>query len=328
MKLEKYTKIFLLIGGLLCTFPSTAQTVSLATFIDEMVTRHEFQKEELTRLFKKAKVRRSILKLMDRPGEGKPWHQYRPRFVNEQRINGGVDFWQAHATTLSRAESVYGVPPEIIVAIIGVETIYGKDTGNVPVLDALTTLAFHYPRRADYFRGELEQFLLLTRAEEINPLHPKGSYAGAMGIGQFMPSSYRQHAVDFDRDGKRNIWTDVEDAIGSVANYFKQYGWQAGQPIIFPTQVRPDAINSLLTLELAPIYTLRQLKQKGLLFNGNQLENAKVTFIDLETEHGTAYWIGFENFYVITRYNHSKHYAMAVYQLAQEIADRYNTQNR
>lgn len=312
---------------LLClcsSFSIHAQTTtSLPVFIDNMVARHGFNKTELSRLFAKTKVRNSILGLMDRPGTGRPWYQYMPKFVNERRIQGGVEFWQENARTLSRAEATYGVPAAIIVAIIGVETIYGTQTGNVPVMDALTTLAFHYPRRADFFRDELENFLLLTREEKMNPLLPKGSYAGAMGIGQFMPSSYRQYAVDFDGDGKRNIWTNVDDAIGSVANYFKKFGWQAGQPVMMATQVRPDTNVSLLTEELNLSYTLKQLKQQGLLFHGDQPDNISGLLVELVTEQGTAYWVGLQNFYVITRYNHSKHYAMAVYQLAKEIADNY-----
>ena len=321
--------IILLLGGLvLYSFNVTATIVSQETFIEDMAIQHGFDRFDLTRLLDQAKVKNSIIKLMSRPrGKARPWYKYRRNFINTKRIKEGVQFWQRNAKALRQAETTYGVPAEIIVAIIGVETIYGKITGNYRVIDALKTLSFHYARRADFFRSELEHYLLLTREERLNPLTQKGSYAGAMGIGQFMPSSFRRYAVDFDGDGKRNIWTNKNDAIGSVANYFRQHGWQAQQPVMKPTQVRPEAIEALLALEFEPKYTLRQLKQRGLQYHGDESNNTLGMFVDLETEQGTAYWLGFQNYYVITRYNHSKRYAMAVYQLAQEIANRYE-QNR
>lgn len=325
--MKKYRRIILL-GGLLIFFslPVAAQDVTLNEFIDEMVTRHHFDRAQIIDWFTQAKVRKNILKLMAPPRTGKatPWYRYRPRFVNKKRIEEGVEFWRQHAPTLARAQETYGVPAEIIIAIIGVETIYGQNMGDFRVLDALTTLAFHYPRRADYFRSELEHFLLLTREEGVDPLELRGSYAGAMGIGQFMPSSFRQYAVDFDGDGKRDIWNSMADAIGSVAHYFNRYGWQSGQPVMMATQVRPDAVDSLLGLEFTPRYTLQQLKQQGLLFYADFIpDTTPGILIDLETEQGMAYWVGFNNFYVITRYNRSNRYAMSVYQLAQEIADLY-----
>ncbi len=314
---------------LLSSWNAAAQIVPLETFIEDMVSRHGFNKLELTQLFAKTKVYNSILKIMNRTtsGKGRPWYRYRSNFITDHRISEGTEFWRQHAAALSRAEATYGVPAEIIIAIIGVETIYGKNTGDLPVLDALTTIAFHYPRRAEFFRSELEEFLLLTREEKLNPRLPTGSYAGAMGLGQFMPSSFRKYAVDFDGDGKRDIWDNFTDAIGSVANYFHGYGWQTGQPVILATQVRPEAINSLLSAEFKPLFSLKQLKQQGLLFQDERLDNQLGMLIDLETELGTAYWVGFENFYVITRYNRSENYAMAVYQLAQEIANIYYAQS-
>lgn len=318
-----YFKIVWLIGLCCWSAFTVAETVSLKSFINEMVTKHQFDKKALTQLLNKAKVRKSILRAMKRPSEHKPWYQYRAIFLTDKRIQGGVQFWHQYAQQLEKAEEHYGVPAEIIVAIIGVETIYGSYTGNYRVIDALTTLSFHYPKRADFFREELEHFLLLTREEDIAPLTLKGSYAGAMGIGQFMPSSYRTYAIDFNHDGQRNLWSDVEDVIGSVAHYLKQHEWQPGEPIILPTQVREHAVEELLALEFKPQYTLQQLKQKGLLFQGDQPNDQLGMLIDLETKQGRAYWVGFKNFYVITRYNRSKRYAMAVYQLAQEIARQY-----
>jgi len=318
--MNKAIKIIWLLGLLLWSSLNHAQMLSQSEFIQELVARHDFNPTHLAQWLAKAKVRPSILKAISRPGEAKPWYQYRPIFVNPPRIRAGVQFWQKHAKTLAQANAIYGVPAEIIVAIIGVETFYGQEMGNFRVIDALTTLAFHYPPRAPFFREELTNFFLLCREEGLNPLTPKGSYAGAMGLGQFMPSSFRKYAVDLDHNGKRNIWNNVTDVIGSIANYLKQHGWKANQPVITATQVHPEAVNRPLALELRP---LEQLEQAGLLFYGERPKNAQGMLIDLETEQGTAYWLGFQNFYVITRYNRSKHYAMAVYQLAQEIATHY-----
>jgi membrane-bound lytic murein transglycosylase B len=333
VSMKRYAKMIMLTGLLsgLLSFSVMAEIVNIETFIDDMVTRHGFDRVYLTDLLDKAQIKNSILRIMDRPrkpnAKPTPWYKYRQTFLNAKRINEGVTFWLRNASTLKRAETVYGVPAEMVVAIIGVETLYGKITGNYKVLDALTTLAFHYPRRADFFRQELEHYLLLTREEGLDPLEQLGSYAGAMGLGQFMPSSFRRYAVDFDGDGRRNIWTNQADAIGSVANYFVQHGWITGQPVINPTQVRPDAVEGLLALKFKPEYSLRELNRWGLLYHGDEPSSTKGMFIDLETELGTAYWVGFQNYYVITRYNRSKRYAMAVYQLAQEIANRY-VQNR
>ncbi|MDM8566268.1 lytic murein transglycosylase B [Candidatus Halobeggiatoa sp. HSG11] len=314
-------KLFTLIGILLSFTVLQAKVVTQEEFINDMVSKHNFNKLYLTQLLGKAEVKSKIIKLMTprKKGKAKPWHKYRTIFVNDKKIKGGVKFWRNNAKTLQRAEKIFGVPAKIIVSIIGVETIYGKNTGSFRVLDALVTLAFYYPRRADYFRKELENYLILTREERLNPLRQKGSYAGAMGIGQFMPSSFLNYAIDFDGDGKRNIWTNNVDAIGSVANYFKQHGWKTGSPVITATKIRTNAIKKLLSLDFAPKYTLQQLKKWGLLYFGKEPNYTNGMVIDLETKLGTAYWLGFQNYYVITRYNRSKHYAMAVYQLAQEI---------
>jgi len=321
----KYCVKTLLLSGLLLYSSATiAEIISMESFIDEMVTQHGFNRFNLMQVLNKAKTKRSILKIMSRPaGKVSPWYKYRRRFVTSKRIKKGVKFWHRNIRALNHAEVTYGVPAEMIVAIIGVETNYGTNKGGYRVIDALKTLGFNYPRRADFFRDELKHYLLLTREEGLNPLKQKGSYAGAMGLGQFMPSSFRRYAVDFDRDGRRNIWTNNTDAIGSVANYFDRFGWQTGQPVIKPTQVHPNAIEKLLALKFKPQYTLRQLKKWGLLYHGDEPNNTNAMVIDLKTEQGTTYWVGFQNYYVITRYNRSKRYAMAVYHLAKEIADRY-----
>ena len=310
---------------LLNTVNVMASTLTQAKFITNMVARHQFDKSYLEGVLSRAKVRKSIIKAMTpRPtGKARPWYQYRQIFIQDKRIQDGVTFWRNNAATLQRAEATYGVPPQIITAIIGVETLYGQNQGNFRVIDALVTLSFHYLRRADFFQEELEHYLLLTREEGFDPLQLQGSYAGAMGIGQFMPSSFRRYAVDFDGNGQRDIWNNYADAIGSVANYFHHFGWQPGQPIVKATQINPSALEVLLELAFKPQYTLTQLQQFGLKYYGDESANTLGLFIDLETEQGPAYWLGFNNYYVITRYNHSKHYAMAVYQLAQEIARQY-----
>ena len=326
LSMGRYAIILILTGLVVCSSTIKAEIINQQEFIQNMVVEHGLDKFRLNYVLDQAKVKKNILKIMSRPSTGKkatPWYKYRRRFITKKRINDGVKYWQRNASALEQAQWYYGVPAEIIVAIIGVETLYGQNTGSFRVIDALSTLAFHYPRRADFFREELEHYLLLTNEESLDPLKQKGSYAGAMGIGQFMPSSFRRYAVDFDNDGRRDIWHNNVDAIGSVANYFNLHGWQNGEPVIIATQIRPNAVDTLLGLNFKPEYSLRYLKRKGLLYHGDEPNSTKGMFIDLETEIGTVYWLGFQNYYVITRYNRSKRYAMAVYQLAQEIANRY-----
>lgn len=309
------------------TLSSYAEVVPLKTFIQQMVEQHNFNQAALQQLFNQAKKRSSILKAIARPaGKVKPWYEYRDIFIQPTRIKAGVLFWRRYAKTLAKAEKQMGVPAEYVVAIIGAETNYGKFTGKNRVLDALYTLAFFYPRRADFFRQELEHFLLLTREEGFNPTQLKGSYTGAMGLGQFMPGSYRQYAIDFDGDGKRNIWTNEVDAIGSVANYFVQHGWQSGEPLLEATQVAsPEAGKTLTELPFKPQYRLAELRLKGLQHHGQFATTRKSLVFDLEVSPGEIqYWLGFQNFYVITRYNRSTRYAMAVLQLAHSIKMAYS----
>lgn len=303
---------------LLAAMPVQAEVVSTEQFIQNMTRQHAFTAEEVRSVLAQAKLKNSIIKAMNRPGEAKPWYEYRNIFIKPSRIRGGVHFMQKHQKWLLKAQQTYGVPAEIITAIIGVETIYGGNTGSFRVLDALYTLAFHYPKRADFFRGELESFLIMARQEGFSPFMPKGSYAGAMGLGQFMPSSFLKYAVDFDGDGKRKLW-EVADSIGSVANYLNAFGWQREQPIILATQVQADKVASLLDLGLKPKYTVQQLQQRGLRFAGRLPSNTLGSFVMLKTQLGEAYWLALANFYVITRYNHSRRYAMAVTQLAEAI---------
>ncbi len=303
--------------------PMTGQA-SVEGFIDEMVAKHGFQRADLVALFDKVQPRERIIRIMTTPAEGKPWNAYRPIFVNEARIRGGVDFWHTNSDALARAERQYGVPAEIITAIIGVETRYGGNMGSFNVIDALATLAFDYPPRADYFRSELEQFLLLTREEHLDPLMPKGSYAGAMGEAQFMPSSYRHYSIDFDGDGHRDLWHSTSDAIGSVANYLSAYGWQRGQPIATPAQVTGNDYQSVLDEKpVQPIHTIAEFRTHGVHALARLRDDQTATLLRFKTDSGDEFWLGLDNFYVITRYNHSHRYAMAVYQLSQEILARH-----
>ena len=316
------------LAGAASSTPSYLNHPEVRAFIDEMVAKYDFNSMELANLFAQAKREDSILRAMSRPAEAKPWYQYRPIFLTDTRIQGGVEFWDHNAELLRHAQEVYGVPPEIVTAIIGVETRYGGNTGSYRVLDALTTLAFDYPKRAAFFRSELQHFLLLTREESIDPLSVKGSYAGAMGQGQFISSSYRRYAVDFDGDSTRNLWDSTADAIGSVANYFHVHGWRPGEPVAVPASVSGDKFRALLELDLKPTRSIRRLEGYGVQATQPVNEDQLASLIDLEQADGHEYWLGLENFYVITRYNHSPLYAMAVYQLSQEIKAARNREVR
>ncbi|MCB1662485.1 MAG: lytic murein transglycosylase B [Pseudomonadales bacterium] len=309
-----------------CAEPVTYATHPEASvFIDEMVKQHGFDRKSLQAIFNEAVFKEKIIKLMEAPAEAKPWKDYRPILVTEQRTKQGLEFMQEHSVALNRAESIYGVPAEIIVAIIGVETRYGRVTGSNRVIDALTTLAFDYPRRAEYFRKELKEFLMLARDEKVDPLSLKGSYAGAMGYGQFMPSSFRAYAVDFDGDGHKDIWNNPVDAIGSVANYFHEHGWQKNEPVTERALVDGKEYEPLLVKkrsDLTPTRSVAELIAAGFKPQQALAPEQPATAMRFAGAAGDEHWIGLNNFYVITRYNHSALYAMAVYQLSQEIAGR------
>lgn len=321
-------KQFMIVAMFLCLMINNVQAnqdlPKVNGFIDEMVVKHGFDKTELVQIFDEVDVKNSILKAISRPAEkSKPWYDYRKIFITDARIAGGVQFWRQHASSLSRAEQQYGVPAEIIIAILGVETRYGGNVGGYRVLDALSTLAFRYPPRSPFFRSELEHFLLLTREEQMSRLDPVGSYAGAMGLGQFMPSSYREYAVDFDGDGKRDIWTNPVDAIGSIANYLKRHGWIAGESIVHKTSINGETPTELLKRGLKPSISRDELQQANISLQNLPLGEDKVTLISLTQHHGEEYWLARQNFYAVTRYNHSRMYAMAVTQLAQAIRQQY-----
>lgn len=289
-------------------------------FIDEMVTKHGFDRQWLVDVMKSARRQPSILEAIARPAEKTlTWGEYRKIFLTRQRIDGGVAFWRANGAALERAHEVYGVAPEVIVAIIGVETRYGQHKGRYRVVDALSTLAFDYPPRSAFFRSELEQFLLLVREQGFDPLTRLGSYAGAMGYGQFIPSSYRHFAVDFDSDGKADIFDDPIDAIGSVAHYFQAHGWLDGDPVTVQVRADAGADAALIDGVLEPQHTVAAVQKAGYVVPRGIDTARRATLMKLEGEKGAQFWIGFHNFYVITRYNHSPLYAMAVWQLGKAI---------
>jgi membrane-bound lytic murein transglycosylase B len=294
-------------------------------FVDKMVADHGFDRDALNATLRSATIDQSILDAIARPAERVvPWYEYRAIFVNEARIAAGTRFWTEHAGTIQSISERYGVAPEMLVAIIGVETYFGQRTGKYRVLDSLATLAFAYPPRAKFFSGELEQFLLLTREEGLDARTPMGSYAGAMGAGQFIPSSFRTYAVDADGDGKRDIWNDWADVLGSIANYFKKSGWKTGEPVADPATRSaawngPEPSNAL---ELAE--TVGSLEKQGYVFSTSESNDAPAAAFALEAAGGgSEFWIGYHNFRVITRYNRSPKYALAAHQLGQAIRSSY-----
>ena len=290
-------------------------------FIESMVSEHEFDRDDLVRILGQAEVKESILEQIKKPAEKTlTWAEYRPIFMTAERIQAGADFWRENRASLDSISSSTGVPSEIIVGIIGVETYYGRITGGHRVLDALATLAFYYPPRAKFFRHELEEFLLLVREEEMQATDPFGSYAGAMGRPQFMPSSYRAYAVDSTGDGKRDIWNNWTDVAGSVANYFVRHGWTPGEEVTTQATLSSRFSGPAPDNTLAARETVRSLSQSGVMFSTDLSSDSKGQLVTLEGANGTEHWIGFHNFFVITRYNHSVMYALAVHQLGQEIA--------
>ncbi|MFU8788519.1 MAG: lytic murein transglycosylase B [Methylobacter sp.] len=303
--------------------PAAEQVAMIDGFIGQMTTKHGFDKSELDALFANVEIKADILKRIASPSEAMPWYKYRKIFMTDARIDAGVQFWRDNAEALSAAEQQYGVPPEIIVAIIGVETLFGKNTGKHRVIDALSTLAFAYPPRSKFFLGELESFLLLCRDENINPAEPLGSYAGAMGMPQFMPSSFRAYAVDFDNDNRRDIWHNKRDVIGSVGNYFAQHHWQAGQLVAVPVTAQDERYQSVLTKDLKPNLSVSKLESLNLTTSRQLPLDSKVKLLSFELQsQGEELWAALDNFYVITRYNHSPLYAMAVYQLSLSILNK------
>ncbi len=293
-------------------------------YIDELVAAHNFERAHLIRLFKDVRRQTSALKAMDRQAEAKPWHEYRKIFVNDKRIERGIDFWKANAKLLAQVEREYLVPAAVVLAIAGVETYYGDNLGRFPVFDALVTLGFDYPRRAAFFRKELTEMLLLGREEDFDYEQVRGSFSGAVGFSQFMPSSYRYYAVDFDGNGKRDLW-HTPDALASIANYLARHGWKRGGAVANRIKLEKAAGNLPLNKDLKPWLSQADAGNYGLgkitgIADGEPL----FSLLAFELKGGTnEHWATYHNFYVISRYNHSRRYAMAVYQLSEILKQRY-----
>jgi membrane-bound lytic murein transglycosylase B len=318
----------LLCAGLLalCIEPAAAIDTNRSDvkgFIAHMAVTYSFKKRALRKLLKGAEFQPAIVEAMDKPAEkAKLWYEYRPIFITERRIQEGTEFWTAHRQALDQASIHSGVAPEYLAAILGIETFYGRRTGTYRVLDALVTLSFDFPAREKFFREELEQFLLLTRDGRLDPKTVKGSYAGAMGAPQFMPSNYRRYAVDADADGRIDLWSDWQDVCASVGNYLKEHGWNAGEPVLGEATVPPEKAGDLDGRKLILSETVASLNAKGVNFESALPAEAPTILIAADEADGVHWRVGYNNFYVITRYNHSALYAMAVYELATAVKQR------
>lgn len=311
--------------------PLSISAEEIKAYIAEVSSQYAISAKDLTSYLNKARVSEAVLNKMNRPLEAKPWDYYKSRAITPEKIQAGVKFWHKHQKDLARAEQEFGVPANIIVAILGIETLYGKHTGDFRVLDSLSTLAFAYPPRSHYFKKELTQFFLLSREQRLNPTHVYGSYAGAIGYPQFMPSSYRQYAINFSGRAHVDLQHNPTDAIGSIANYLKLKGWQPRQPVADLAQINGDKylelIKTIPPKNFQPRFTLQQLQESGIKFKAPDALPTKATLVGLETSQGREWWIGYRNFAVITSYNTSANYAMAVYELSQEVQKAY-TQSR
>jgi len=295
----------------------------VAAFIVQMASRSDYSEQELVELFSTVSKQDHLFELLNKPAEKElQWYQYRPIFIKEKRIDLGVKFWREHQQLLSEVSTKTGVPEQIIIAVIGVETFYGIYKGKDPVLDSLVTLAFDYPKRGEFFTHELEQFLLLVKEQNLDPVGLLGSYAGAMGMPQFISSSYRSYAVDFDGDGQANLFDSVADITASVANYFVKHGWRANEAVAGPLTALENNTIEKLEPGVKPVYKWSDLAKNGLQSNTELDPDTAVALVKLEQRNQPEYWAGLQNFYVITRYNHSELYAMAVYQLSLLIKAR------
>jgi membrane-bound lytic murein transglycosylase B len=289
-------------------------------FIAYMAETHGFNVRDLRALFAKVQPSQDVTRAMSAPSTAKPWHEFKPLFVDQARIGAGVKFWNDNAEVLTQARSEFGVPEAIVVALIGVETRYGRNSGGFRVMDTLSTLAFDWPPRRDFFRRELEQFLLLAREQSWDPLTIKGSFAGAMGMPQFMPGSYRRYAIDYDKDGRIDLWRNPADVIGSVASYLREFGWKDGEPVVAPARVDTPDWRALLDLGLKPSLTLDQWKLRGVDSTQDLSDSLSACLFSIDLAGGAEFWFGFDNFYALLQYNRSRNYAMAIVELAREIA--------
>jgi membrane-bound lytic murein transglycosylase B len=294
-------------------------------FVTRAVSEYGLQESEVRALLQQAEYKQSIVDAISRPAEGKPWHEYKKIFLTDRRIEQGIEFWKENRELIAKASKQFGVDEEVIVSIIGVETSYGRITGSYRTVDALVTLGFYYPQnlssdRSPFFSSELMHYIQLASEEGLPAADVTGSYAGAMGMGQFMPSSYREYAVDFDKDGSRDLWRSTPDVVGSVANYLHRHGWQPGQPVTRRARASATAaFDEISTRSLKPSLTVAEWQEKGFTSSSELSPKLPAAVLKLVEEDRNSYWLTFKNFYVITRYNRSPRYAMAVYDLSQKI---------
>ena len=301
--------------------PAESQKITpeLRKFIDYMVRMHGFEARDLRILFEHTHRNQDVVRAISAPTTSRPWHQFKPLCIDGAQIADGLRFWNENAALLSRARRDFGVPEAIIVALIGIESRYGTHAGGYRVIDSLYTLSFEGPKRANYFRGELEQFLVLAREQSWDPGEVQGSFAGALGWPQFMPSSYRRFAIDYSGDGNIDLWTNMADIIGSVASYLREFGWKEGQPVATPARIDTTDPQAMVELGLKPQLSVAQWRERGVRSPPGTAESLLAGLFSLQVADGLEYWFGFDNFYVLLRYNRSRNYAMAVFQLADEI---------
>jgi membrane-bound lytic murein transglycosylase B len=294
-------------------------------FVERMVSRHGFDADALHGILSDAQIDSRVLAAISRPAERVvPWHEYRLIFVTDERIAAGVDFWREHEALISATAREYGVDPEMLVSILGVETYFGRRMGTYRVLDSLYTLAFAYPPRSTFFTSELENFLLLGQEESVDVFNALGSYAGAMGAGQFISSSYRAYAVDGSGNGRRDLWNDWQDILASVANYFRVHGWRAGESVADQATRSARAGDHSPSNGLDLDQTVQSLSELGYVFATDMPGSAAAAVYAVDGVEGTEYWVGYHNFYVITRYNRSHMYALAVHELSQALREAFD----
>ena len=292
-------------------------------FIDDLVENYNFDRNEITNILKEAKFQPKIIESMDRPYEKKKWDVYKSLFLTKKRLDSGVEFWQKNKKDLIAVEKKYGVPADVIVAIIGIETLYGEKQGNYRVLDALTTLAFNYPSRSKFFTKELREYLLLCKDQKVPATKYYGSYAGAIGVPQFMPSSYRYYAIDANGNGQADLMNNNKDVIFSVANYFKKNGWSNNAEVAEPAKITSNAYKKLATNTTKPNYKFTNIISSGVVPKISRMKHpVQAGVIQLETDQGKEYWLGYDNFYVITRYNNSPQYALVVHLLSEQLRNK------
>ncbi len=309
---------------LFCVSGFAAEHPGTDEFVQRASAEYGLSESEVRALLAEAEYKQSIVDAISRPAEGKPWHQYRKIFLTDTRLSQGVEFWKDNKELIAKASKQFGVDEEVIVAIIGVETSYGRNTGGYRTIDALVTLGFYYPQnlssdRSPFFTSELMNYFQLANEENLPADEITGSYAGAMGMGQFMPSSYREYAVDFDGDGSRDLWRSTPDVVGSVANYLSRHGWQAGKPVTHRARASQNAAFDMISRNLTPTLTVAEWQEQGFSSSSELSPDLPAAVLKLVEKDRNSYWLTFKNFYVITRYNRSPRYAMAVYQLSQEI---------